>query len=263
MNPGLTPANSLNTGAPTGTTRTINWGGVLKGAAIVTAVVVAGVVGFYAFQALAGSAAVAGFFANPTVNGLAAGFVNLLSSAWDMLLTAGGWVSEQVVALWKAIPSTFGLPTLASPEVVTHIADATGKMGVQNVVATLGAGAATAVAAHAASPHLANVQLTTDVPTASHTDTLAASGLFAGHPATTAHTAHHLADAANHVAQHDHPENKPEARRPWTDRVPAKTASHIPQPRTGGFTDTFQPRDPNFATQLNTDRAALETALRP
>lgn len=152
----------------------INWGGILKGVAIVGAVVLVGVVGFYAASAAAGWA-----LGTPAVASLAASTQAIVTPIATTIGTAAasaaGFLSNGV-----AIGANFIAGLTGTTGAVFTAGAAT-----QSGVGMLVGGGAAAVAAHTAVPALGDIHLTTQADVAHHTTTLTPD-----HSTTTAHSDH-------------------------------------------------------------------------
>jgi hypothetical protein len=138
----------------------------------------------------------------------------------------------------------------------------TGAAATAHALGIAGAGAATAVAAHAAMPHLHTLQVGADVPVGANAlspDATTSSSFLASQGAHTAslnevtHAAHHAAESASE----SHNKN-------WSPQFANKAAftSHADAVRATQADKAITPRA-NFAEQLTSDRANLEAALRP
>ena len=253
-----TPApmtNLPNLGMP-GTTE-INWGGVVKGVAIVAAVAVAAVVGLAVFSA-AGAGITAMITHNAVASSLAGGAMQAATWSAGALGTGINFIGGMLSAIPGLLVNVLGLSNVAlAPAAAT---------GANHLIGIAGAGAAAAVATHAALPHLNSVHLTTTSPSPidGGPDTNLTSGVFAagtGAHATSTASIHEMAHAAH--GAHELSEQQRE-RAEWTNKFASR----------GGFTSyadsvrarkedekPIQPRDANFAEQLNADRANLDAAL--
>lgn len=219
------------------TTTSINWGGVLKGAAIVTAVAVAGVVAWYAVGALANSAAVTGFFADPTLQSILTSTANGLSTAWDWLSVQATEVGSSIKSMWASLPQTLGLSTSLSSGAAAHIATATSGASAAQVASAVGATVAVGASA-SAGLHAIN-----------------STNLVTTHTAMLPHGMH---EAAHIAAEHAH---EP-APRSWSNQFASRNS-------TTNFADSVSrksapvapaPKD-TFVSQLAADTAALNREL--
>lgn len=247
-----TNTEALTTSAQT--RHAVNWGGVLKGAAIITAVAVAGVVGFYAFTALS-TYATGAIAASPTASSVAVGLGQAATWLGNTLLYGIGYVGGFIGNLFSMGLGAIGL------EGVTW----TGAAATNQAMGAAGAAAVTAVAAHAAVPHIHALNVGSDVPvdtssvSTDATGILAAQGAQSIHGATHAASLHEVTHAAHHAAEttdHDH-------HKQWSAQFANKAAfaSHADAVRATQGERTISARSDNFAQQLNADRASLDAAL--
>ena len=224
--------------------KTINWGGVLKGVAIVAAVAVAAVVvGILAQAAVIGIGnAIA---ANTTATALASTAGTGVGTVSGWLLNGLQYAGNFLTELPGAFVNAFGLSGSAAQ--VTAGAQTAGQ------VAAIAAGGATvAVGAHAAHPYLNQIDYTQTV-----------SGTTAAmQGAHTAHAAHmaEMAHMSHHAAEHTQHQSAPSS---WMDRFTSRGGT------AAGFADTvasrkpidIAPRDGNFAAQVETDTTKLNKEL--
>lgn len=149
----------------TSTHKDINWGGVVKGALIVTGVVLVGVAAFYGVSALAGWA-----MSTSAGSAVAGTMEPIVSSVGGALSTAGHWAAGFVGHIPGAIGGFIG-GLFGAGEVAVTAAGAATTANVAGVVAAGGVGAA--ALAHTA-PDLENIHLTqqhtTTVTTPGHTE---------------------------------------------------------------------------------------------
>lgn len=248
--------------APAPATRhVVNWGGVLKGVAIVAAVAMVAVVALPAFTALS-SYVTGAITASPTASGIAVEIGEAATwlgeaATWlgDKLLYGIGYVGGFIGNLFAPGASVAGLSSVTW----------TGAAATNQIVGVAGAATATAVAAHAAIPHLNTLQITGDVPVQTHnlsTDTtgiLAAQGAQSIHGATHAASLHEVIHAAHHAAESsEHAQHKQ-----WSTQFTNKAAfaNHADAVRASQGERSISARNDNFAQQLNADRASLDAAL--
>ena len=214
----------------------INWGGVLKGAAIVAGIAVAAVVGFWLLSSA--SALVTGYIATHAgVSALAAG------AHTTALYTAhgAGWAVGSIGHLLGGIPA--GL---------AHILGLTGQhfaqaAAVNHVVGLAGAAAATGLAVHAAAPTLMHGHYMDVDPSAHNADTGVMTTTVPMHDIT--HITHHAAAQTDEERHHARPVV-------WTQKF-------APQVQVNNFASSARAPKPaaNFTEQLNADRANLDAAL--
>jgi hypothetical protein len=245
--------DNVQTIAAEQTHRSINWGGVIKGVAIVAAVAVAGVVAYSVIGGIAGYATTA-IAANPTTSAIAAG-----------ISQSASWLGSTLTYGVEYIGGFLGqMTTMALSGLGLGGATWGGAAATKEAVSLAGAGVATAAATHAALPAIHNLQLTT--PTPADANPSVESGLLAAQGAQTAHAAshasalHEVTHAAHHAAEsaHEHEQHKQ-----WSAKFAAKAAyaSHADAVRaTAAPRSVPQPAD-SFSAQLNADRASLDTAL--
>lgn len=229
----LPPAPSAAYGRVGSAARTaVNWGGILKGAAKITAIVVVAAVAIYAANAalpsLLNAIGMGGGAAAPLSTAQ-----TYIGSAYDGLSWLGGQALSLATDAWTFlsgvpadIASWAGLTTTATS--VNAAAAATG-----SAAKTIATGAIVTAAAVPVINTLHHTQLTQTVP------------MMDAHASTTAHISG-MHEAAHHAAEHSH-RNHAQA---WADRVPQKRESATVAPRSGGFAD-----------QVLADTSALNTAL--
>lgn len=228
------------------TNTSINWGGILKGAAIITAVAVAGAVAYSAFVA-----------GTPMVTGYIAQSENLkifLSNAVDLATAAGGyiaegwsWLSAQAAAAPAAIVSALGIENTGSLSNFlgngAQTADIAGKVGAAAVATT---GAVIAM------PELRHTPLV--VPDTS-TPALAAHSL---HPAGF----HEAAFTAKHVAAEHGSKGTGSWGSVFASKAPTASYSEAALASKVDRDTARMARQDSFANQLDSDRANLEAVLR-
>ena len=238
------------------THRVINWGGVLKGVAIVAAVAVAAVVGYMAIGAIAEAAntAIAG---SPIAESAVAGVSSTATSLWESVQWGAGyaWGKLGLAAEW--VVEALGFEGMKW----------TGAAATTKVLSAAGAGTAAVVATAAAVPVISHLQLSSNVPvdvTPSSAPPLE-SGLLATQGAQTAHAAshsalHEVAHAAHHAAESnsEHADHKN-----WSAKFMNKAAyaSHADAARATTSARSIPLPAESFSAQLNADRANLDAAL--
>ncbi len=242
----------------------INWGGVVKGVALVGAVVLAGVAGAYAVG-LATSAAGTALATGGTLEAIAA---TTIKGGATIALWIGGAATELAAAVqsaWAGIPSFFGLTsTMATPAV----AEAASTLSTGAMLA--GGGAATAIAAHAIAPKLHAITYTTaDIPSVDNTDAGILSQVKTSAAMQHSDISHATAELSSHAATHGNKtvplSDAPQ--RGWRDMLSSQPSASTQQ--NGSWASKLNtsastipaPRDPNFAKQLDADRANLAAAL--
>lgn len=234
------------------TTKSINWGGVLKGVAIVTAVVAVGVVASYAVSALASSSAVSSLFVgmDPTLHSIGVSLLNGLATAGDFLWEQALNFADFAKDLWKELPDILGLSHSLNPSATGHLAGAASIAGKLPAAAGIAAAAATVPAAvHA----INNLQLV-------DTHTVVAN------TASSAHSVHAAHDAAIHTAaEHStgsHGTN-------WSSRFNPKNifGSHAEATRASQGTNpsvatmAATPRNGDFASMIDAQTDQLNQSL--
>lgn len=219
----------------------INWGGVLKGAAIVTGVVVAAAVGYWLFGAIIAQSVTTAVMASPNLSPMAAyasaGAHSVASGLGVAVGTVEGWLSS----IPAQLVSMLGLTTPFAP------AEA---VAVNQTLAIGGAAVTTAIATHAAVPYLQQTHFTSASP--------------AGNPEadllTTSVPMHDLTHITHHAAEHadEH------AAAAWSERITPRAAA------SASFAENVRASQPerhspapaaNFIEKLNLDRANLDEAL--
>ncbi len=226
-------------------TKTINWGGVLKGVAIVSAVVVAGVAGFYALNFAAGLFMPA-LVGNTTAGAIATGGLGVASTIGGWLGAGWATVASFVTSLPAAFVSAFGLTGTIT---AAQTAGATSALGIA------GATAGVAVAAHPAINAFNHLHFTNPMPDTSGATLGSMQATQAAHMHNAAHIAQHL--AADHTVEQQQKTN-------WMDRFKGNAGfkSHAEAARaTATPAGTITPRDASFAEQLKADTAKLNQEL--
>jgi hypothetical protein len=156
------------------TKHSVNWGGVVKGALIVTGIVVAGVVGYWALSAAAGWA-VGTPLGVATVNALAP----VVTAAGNGLAYLGGFLSNVpaiIGGFFSGAAQALGLTTAIAPATVATISGSAGALG--------GGAAAAGVTALGGAAALESVHLFDHTPT----HVAVATPIDANHDITTTHT---------------------------------------------------------------------------
>ncbi len=271
--------------------REINWGGIVKGAVIVSAVVLAAVAGVLAFEAgipWLTSAIQGNSVLGPIAGGIESGIAwigdsisSLVTSATPTVANAVGTSGAYLSSWGTSLMETLGLTETISTGAVTAI---------NNAAPVIGGATAVALAAKPAIASLHQIPATTTVvvppppppppmPEPSGLDTATAAKSHAGAQAdinaalasktaaanATNAAGHHVNDLAHHAAEGQHEKAKAadKASGGWMDRFSPKSAN-------GSFADAalrsksereITPRDANFAAQLDADRANLDAAL--
>lgn len=276
------PRVNVTSTIPAGSARTrksINWGGVIKAVAIITAVAVVAVVGYVALQA-AGAYLVTQM-ALPTPLGMvASGFVE-----------AGNWIMGGIKIASDFVvgaASTFVGPIGAT----ANTAAAAGLAANTSAIGITGAVAGAAVVAPTAITSLKSIALSTNTPidpiippaggaplggggaplgggpggNPSLDPTAHGSGFLSsmnGNTAAQAHsTAHTLHDLSHHAAEHGNAHNNSTR---WADRFTSNNnnlTSHVDAVGGRKVTSSFSPRtNDSYTDQLNADRLNLEASL--
>jgi hypothetical protein len=228
-------------------TKTINWGGVIKGVAIVSAVVVAGVAGFYALNFAAGFFMPA-FIGNATAAGpLATGALGVASTIGGYLGAAWAAVASFVTSLPAAFVSAFGLTGTIT---AAQAASATTALSIA------GATAGTVVVAHPAINAFNQLQFTNSPMPDSSSALGATQAVQAAHMHNAAHITQHM--AADHAVEQQKPQTN------WMDRFKSTAGfkSHAEAARASSSTmGGITPRDANFAKQVEADTANLNREM--
>lgn len=213
--------------------RHINWGGVLKGVAIVAAVAVVAVVGGLALAAISDAVTTA-IMANAGLSSLAAGVQPAVASvAGNICQAAGTVVNFLSTTLPTWLAGTLNLSGALAPAAATSI---------NNVAGIVGATTAGAVATHAMLPSLQHGHYV-DVDPNIHTKMAASLA-----PTVSMHDITHMTHHAAEHANERHASN-------WSDRFSSHNTS------SSGFAERAQKPSANFTEQLNADRANLDAAL--
>lgn len=223
----------------------INWGGVVKGAAIVAGVAVAAVVGYVALNFAAGFVMQAVVGSVPA-NMWASGAVQAANWGAGLLGTAYAYASGFLGAFgsWLAtVPGTVGAAIGLTPQLT-----AASGAAVAHTAGIVGAGAVGAAALHTAVPALGQIDYTQTVA-----GTAAATSLHSAH---AAHTMAEMAHMSHHAAEHAHHSN-------WTDRFTSKAGNAQTFANTVASRQPIDmtPRDGNFAAQLEAETAQLNKQL--
>lgn len=236
----------------------IQWGKIVKGAAIITGVVVAAVVGYLALNFVAGL-----LFANASVSAVAATTAAAAEPALGLLGQAAAYVQGFVGGIASHIGTALGIGGGAALT-TSQAATASAALGM------VGAGAATAIAA----PIAANQLQQLGTPSAADIDPSSMQAHNAGMlasmksqlashatmPMTGVHAMHDLTHLSQHVAEDSH-----HARHSFMQRFAPKAAftSHTDAIRASVVNKQAPtPRsNASYAEQLTEDRQKLEAAL--
>lgn len=217
----------------------INWGGIVKGALIVTAVAVACVgVGWAASYMTGYSIA-----AHGTVAAAANGLTTIASTAWALLSSAAAWVWGGITALSEAIGLTgaAGSGALFSAPAATAQTAAIAAGSGKAVGLAVGGGAAL-LAAKPVMNSLHTIPTTVDVPTPSPDHAMVAPD--SGHELAATKTL--VADSSHAMQPHD-----------FAYKVGAHAADHGDyQPHAKKWTASIAPRDTSHAAQADMDKTA-------
>jgi hypothetical protein len=275
----LAQANANLSGEAQPTKRVVNWGGVLKGVAIVGAVALVAVVALPAFATIGGT--ISEFIVEtPALKGIAVGLESAAAWVTDTAAASvapGGFISNALGYVGETLNSLVGsaLDGVGLTGKSWAGADATAK-----AIAAAGTVGTVAVAAHGAMPAIQNLQLDARVPAdlppanpAADQGLLAAQGAtaHAGHHSMlhdAAHAAHHAAEDTSTHADVDADSNSetPEApgRRNWASKFMQKAgahASHSDAVRANKAPRTLPQPAASFGEQIAEDRMKLEGAL--
>lgn len=238
------------------TKTSISWGGVLKGVAIVTAVAAVAVVGFVAFNFLAGMA----LAASPALSGATATALATAAPVTGAIETGMAFLSQLTPMAWLG---SFFAPIGAALGITGGAALTAAQVSaVQGTAAVVGAGAATALATPTAVHHLNNLQLThtTVIPTATDPAFTVNNTMQAAHAAHMSHMAHMTHHAAEHAHQQEELKLKPKAAN-WQEYVggPKPQAAVAPQP--AKREQRMEKPQADFAGELNEQRKKLEETI--
>lgn len=266
----LAQANANLPGEPLPTKHVVNWGGVLKGAAIVGAVALVAIVALPAFTAI-GSAITSAISASPAASSLAVGIGEAATWVGDTIMYGAGYVGGALGEVGTMALEGLGLAgkTWAGAEATTK------------VIGVAGAAATTAVAAHAAMPSIQHLQLGTDMPdtSASFSASAVDPNLLtqqatqstavahaAHHPILhdATHAAHHAAEEANVDAQANAEAPEGQHKKNWASKFMPKAASHASHSeavRANQSPRSIPKPAASFGKQIAIDRANLESAL--
>lgn len=256
-------ANLPSGNAPT--KRVINWGGVLKGVAIVGAIVVVAAVAMPAFSAI-------GAYISSAITGSTA------ASGAAVGITEGiAWIGDSLVYGANFIGGALGeLGTMAVEGLGLEGVKWGGAAATTNAIGVAGATAATALAAKAAMPTLQHLQLGMDVPvdnvpTGNGVDNslLAQQGVHGSNAAMHHSSLHEAAHAAHHAAEHHnkHAEavesDAPEEQKNWREKFAQKATLQNHTVAVGANRSSRAIPRPaaSFGEQIATDRANLDAAL--
>ncbi len=255
--------------APAVATTHINWGGVVKGALIITGIAVAAIGGYWLatggvdmlINAIGGTTPI-----GPVIDSIGNTITSLFNQSLAGVRSAIGWIGDSLGSLW-------GSATAEMP--IGPVSPATGA-AMREGAGWLGAGAAVAVAAKASVAPLSHLHLT-DTTTALAASPDATAGQLAAHKSTVASYAtapsHHAAGAdvdlpdmpdealanataaktaskVGHLAGEDAADS-------WTERVKHKVAARRNLLETARATAVKE----SHVSALEADRAKLDAAL--
>jgi hypothetical protein len=218
------------------TTREINWGGVAKGAIVLTAVVAAVAVGYWAFSAA--TPHVMGYIgSSPALGSFLDSATSLATSAWDQIKIFGDWLGKGIAAAPAAVASTLGLENNGK---FLELFKGTDVAKTAGIVGAVGMGA---VGLGVSIPNLRETALTVPVhhPDPSHHATIA-----------QAHAAHHGLHEASHTAQHHAAESRGHSGS-WTSKT--SIASRTPG---ASFSETVGQRPVAASVQPRCRAEAVE-----
>lgn len=237
----------------------IQWGKIVKGAAIITGLVVAVVVGYLAFHFVAGM-----LLANSAVSAVAATTASAATPVLGFLGEAAAYVQGFLGGIASHIGAALGVGSGAALT-ASQAATASTALGM------VGAGAATAIAAPVAANHLHQLGTpsATDIDPSSmqaHNTGMLASmkSQLASHasmPMTGTHAMHDLTHLSQHAAEEVHHHNRPGFMQRFAPQ--ARFTSHADAVRA-----SIAPKQPpaprsnaSYAEQLTEDRQKLESSL--
>lgn len=222
----------------------IQWGGVIKGVAIVAAVALVGVAAFW----LANAAAVAALGV-PQVAGAAQAVITatapIANMATGVVTYLTGFLPHVPNIIGGFFSNMFGMEAAGAAAAGTATLSAANSGAIANAIGGLGSGAALAGGAVLAAPAIQHAM----IPDPSHAAAGHVAGMDAGHGShtttdilKTSHVAAENSQAAR-AAQRAAALRAAQANQSWVERSRASRAE-------GGF-----------AEQLNADRARLDAAL--
>jgi hypothetical protein len=221
--------------APTVTRTKIHWGRVLKGAAIITAIVVVAVVGYW----FVGSFFNTLLMNNPALAGAAA---TTGAAAKSIFMTVANGIGTGLTAVGDFLGGMFTqfFPSLAGVNAAAVGAPGPTAQAVGHGAGLAAGGFAAAIGGLFAMKHATVMPLVT-------TEHLTMTPDQAAYQATktalkTSELAHHAAEHTQHPARSDRPSN-------WTDRVPHPATTQA----------SVAPRSASFTEQLNKEAAAPAT----
>lgn len=266
----LAQANASLPSEPVTTRHVVNWGGVLKGAAIVGAVVLVAVVALPVFTSI-GGAITSAISASPAASSVAVGIGEAATWLGDTIMYGAGYVGGALGELGTMALEGLGLAgkTWAGAEATTKVIGVAGAVGTG------------IVAAHGAMPTIQHLQLGTDVPdtTASFSAPAVEPNLLtqqatqstaAAHAAhhsilhDATHAAHHAAEEANVDAEADAQAPEGQHKKSWASKFMPKAALHTSYSeaaRTNPSPRSIAQPAASFGEQIAIDRANLESAL--
>jgi hypothetical protein len=237
----------------------IQWGKIVKGAAIITGVVVAAVVGYLAFHFVAGM-----LLANTAVSAVAATTAAAAEPALGLLGQAAAYIQGFLGGIASHIGAALGIGSSAALT-ASQTATASTALGM------VGAGAAVAIAAPIASHQLNHLGTPSAVdidPSSMQTQNAgmlasmkSSMTSHAAMPMTGAHAMHDLTHLSQHAAEEVHQHNRPSFMQrfapvaAFTSHADAARANiaakQAPAPRSNA----------SYAEQLTEDRQKLEATL--
>jgi hypothetical protein len=252
----------------TPTASRIQWGGMIKGAAIVSlAVVAVGAV----YLTLGAASSIILPEMTGTVGAMLQGAYTTATGMWQTAINFWTPIWGQLSTAVAGVPAALGYTTALTPENAKMIGTA---------VQVAGTGAAAGMVTHGLIQGMSTPTAPMDTASsgilASMKSTIASAAPLSAHAMhDITHASHH---AAEHTAKHGEKLSPGEQPRGWRsmfmNRQAASAQNLAPgeQPRgwshkftpsqnAASMASTHQPRDPNFASQLNADRANLRDIL--
>jgi hypothetical protein len=247
----------------------INWGGIIKGALVITAVVVVGFVGFHVLSGVAASVIAKSTVAQGAVagiGGIASSVAELAGNVWGSITGGADYLWRETGAQATIQPmiegAWNGVKGLFTPSTAAGVFDAQ-KALATNAAGVVGAAAAVSAALPVAKAALANTAVVVpDTAAMMPHDALPPDSLVAGHSAAKAAHTHHANHAAHHQANlgklghhaaehHDH--DKPAAGS-WQATVGKRPAP---------LAAVKAPPAASHAEQLKQDAATASTTATP
>lgn len=230
--------------APSG----IQWGSVLRGVAVVTAVVVAAVVGYMAVTGIVGAASNV-----PWIASAATSIGNAFMFVAEFMAAAASWVWAGIAAgasaLWAGISGGAAAP-LTAPAAPILTGDELHKAGL------VGGGTLAAIAGLKAAPLLADPSTMTAAPAVKTAPIYDSQNMAAQHYAG-ASSGTHAFKIGHHAVEHI---AEQKAKPSFAQRISASRASLA----SGGINSSAahaNKRNESFIQQLKDDRVALDAAL--